>query len=192
MPDNFCRVRPGCNCLSRKRKTYNPVIFRCYQPYAAKDIKEKGIGKATNILKHPIFYAIPVVFIIMVVMLFRSGLAHGDMFGAKKHQKDGMQAFQKAATGGVQVGAPVDLNKGEGFYKDGKWVGAPVPAEAKKAPGGVVAPSEPPSGGGAAPVPAKGAYVYQPPAKVIQDGDTWTFIEQGSGRTIGFVKWVEK
>jgi hypothetical protein len=36
------------NCLSRKRKTYNPGIFKCYKSYAAKDIKEKGIGKAAR------------------------------------------------------------------------------------------------------------------------------------------------
>ena len=35
-------------------------------------------------------------------------------------------------------------------------------------------------------------YVYRPPAKVVNEGDTWRFFEQGTGREIGYVKWVKE
>jgi hypothetical protein len=112
------------NCLSRKRKTYNPVIFRCYQAYVAKDIKEKGIGKATNILRHPIFYFIPVIMGIFVYLLLKTPAIHGDMFGTKAHAAAFEQGRKKAAAASA---APVSLNaSANGFYKDGKWVALPA------------------------------------------------------------------
>jgi len=173
------------NCLSRKRKTYNPVIFKCYKSYAAKDIKEKGIGKATNILRHPIFYAIPVVLIAMVVMLFKSGLAHGDVFGSKKHQASVTAGFQKS------VEKAVDLNKDKnGYYSGGKWVSLPAKITDK----GIV-PIEPEKGtpgAAASPGASKGAAVieaYHAPATVAVEGDKWTFTDY-TGRVVGFVRWV--
>jgi zona occludens toxin (predicted ATPase) len=177
------------NCLSRKRKSYDPVIFKCYKSYAAKDIKEKGIGKNTNILRHPVFYAIPCVFILMVVMLFRSGLAHGDVFGSKKHQKDRMAAFKKAAPGSE----PVSLNKTqEGYWSGGRWVALPakitdkgiVPLElGKDTPGAAASPGVS-KGVGA-------TEVYHAPATVVVEGDKWTFTDY-TGRVVGFVRWVHE
>jgi len=173
------------NCLSRKRKTYNPLIFKCYKSYAAKDIKEKGIGKATNILRHPIFYAIPCVFILMVIMLFRSGIAHGDVFGAKKAQKVTAAAFVKAGA------APVDLNQGQsGYYSGGKWVALPAKITEKgiESVGSAVAPVGAVGGpGGSKGIAA--AEVYHAPATVAVEGDKWTFTDY-TGRVVGFVRWV--
>ncbi len=173
------------NCLSRKRKSYDPVVFKCYKSYAAKDIKEKGIGKATNILRHPIFYAIPCVFAIMVVMLFKSGLAHGDIFGSKKHQKDTMAAFKKAASS-----EPVSLNKTqEGYWSGGRWVALP----AKITKDGMVPVGQDGSvTAGASPGASKVAAateVYHAPATVSVEGDKWTFTDY-TGRVVGFVRWV--
>ncbi len=171
------------NSLSRKRKTYNPVIFKCYQSYAAKDIKEKGIGKGTNILKHPVFFAIPVVLVAMVYLLFfKSSIARGDILGAKAHMKTQEALLHPGAK-------PVVLNKSEsGYYKDGKWVDSPKPEE-KKQEAAVVPVKAAPAAPGAA-GRGEAVYVYQPPAKVVHEGDLWRFIEQGSGREIGWVKWV--
>ncbi|MGD0485830.1 MAG: zonular occludens toxin domain-containing protein [Syntrophorhabdales bacterium] len=178
------------NCLSRKRKTYNPVIFKCYKSYSAKDIKEKGIGKATNILKHPVFFAIPVVFCVMIYLLFfKSSIARGDILGAKAHVAKQEKVLHPTATADQK---PVVLNHSEGgYFEGGRWVEAKKPeAEKGKA-------AETPKGGPGGPVSSPGSvarvegpYVYQAPAKVVREGDTWRFIEQGTGREIGYVKWV--
>jgi zona occludens toxin (predicted ATPase) len=168
------------NCLSRKRKTYNPVIFRCYQSYVAKDIKEKGIGKATNILRHPIFYFIPVIMGIFVYLLLKTPAIHGDMFGTKAHAA----AFEKGRQKVASSAAPVSLNASpNGFYKGGKWVSLPakitdkgfVPVGSEKEHGAA------PEGAG---VPPSGA--YRPPATVDKKGSVWTFTDS-TGRVVGTV-----
>jgi zona occludens toxin len=70
--------------LAKSVRTYDSKIFLCYQSYVSKDIKEQGIMKHVNVLKHPVFYAIPVVFSYFVYMLFHSGMIHGDLFGTNK------------------------------------------------------------------------------------------------------------
>jgi len=70
--------------LSKSVRTYDSKIFLCYQSYVSKDIKEQGIMKHVNVLKHPVFYAIPVVFGYFIYMLFHSGMIHGDLFGTNK------------------------------------------------------------------------------------------------------------
>jgi zona occludens toxin (predicted ATPase) len=71
--------------LKKNIRTYNPDIFRCYQSYASADIKELAIMQHVNILKHPVFYAIPVALIFTLYMFFgKSSFATGDLFGAKK------------------------------------------------------------------------------------------------------------
>ncbi|WP_420208017.1 zonular occludens toxin domain-containing protein [Candidatus Electronema sp. JC] len=70
--------------LGKTPHTYDPQIFLCYQSYVSKDIKEMGVMSHVNVLKHPIFYAIPLVFCFFVYMLSKSGLIHGDLFGTEK------------------------------------------------------------------------------------------------------------
>jgi hypothetical protein len=170
------------NCLSRKRHSYDGRIFPCYKSYVAKDIREKRIGKPTNVFRHPVFYALPVLLVVMIVMVSKSSFIHGDIFGSKKHIKTQTAVVQKAASPGA---APVSLNKDSkgGFFQDGKWV-----AGDGKASGAVLADKGPVVES----KPGKDGYVYHEPAKVVREGLTWKFIEQGTGRVIGFVKWSDE
>lgn len=70
--------------LSKNARTYHNIIFLCYKSYVASDVKELGIMKHANVLKHPIFYAIPIVFSIFLYLLFNSGIIRGDLFGSEK------------------------------------------------------------------------------------------------------------
>ena len=71
--------------LTKKVSTYNPLIFKCYKSYIADDIKEKSIRNHVNVLKHPVFFAIPIVFGLTLYMFFeKSSFATGDIFGTKK------------------------------------------------------------------------------------------------------------
>jgi zona occludens toxin (predicted ATPase) len=165
------------NSLSRKRFAYDRRIFHCYESYASKQIKEKGIGKATNILKHPIFLAIPVVLAISLYMLFfKSGIAHGDLFGAKKHLKKQEAALHKVP--------PVNLDKGAGYYQEGKWVSdsSVVPPKADQGAG---------AGGKAPDAQLPAGPVYHAPARIEVQGKVWTFTDSESGRVIGTVTFSD-
>ncbi len=71
--------------LAKKVKTYDPIIFRCYKSYVADDIEEQEIRKHVNVLKHPVFFAIPIVLGITFYMIFgKSSLSSGDLFGVEK------------------------------------------------------------------------------------------------------------
>lgn len=70
--------------LAKSYHTYDPQIFLCYQSYVSKDIKELGVMSHVNIFKHPVFYAIPVVFGYFLYMLFNSGMIRGDLFGTEE------------------------------------------------------------------------------------------------------------
>ena len=71
--------------LATNTRTYNSQIFHCYKSYVAKDVKELSIMQHVNVLKHPVFFAIPVVLAFTLYMLFgQSSFASGDLFGSKK------------------------------------------------------------------------------------------------------------
>lgn len=70
--------------IGRRQGKYNSSIFPCYKSYSSKDIKELGVQANVNILKHPVFYAIPVLLVIFVFMFFKSSFVTGDLFGTKK------------------------------------------------------------------------------------------------------------
>jgi zona occludens toxin (predicted ATPase) len=70
--------------LDRKIYTYDPRIFSCYKSFVSQDVKELGIMKHANILRHPIFLLIPLAFIAALFFLSKSSLATGDLFGSKK------------------------------------------------------------------------------------------------------------
>ncbi|BCS53914.1 zonular occludens toxin domain-containing protein [Geobacter sp. SVR] len=77
--------------LSKNVRTYDSSIFRCYKSYAADDVKELKIMKGVNILRHPVFFAIPLVLAFTIYMIFgKSSFASGDLFGANKtlHRND--------------------------------------------------------------------------------------------------------
>lgn len=81
--------------LATNRKSYDQSVFACYSSYAAKDVKELGIMRHTNLLKHPVFYAIPVVLLIFIYFLSGSSLVTGDFFGHDKAVAAGMEAIKK-------------------------------------------------------------------------------------------------
>jgi zona occludens toxin (predicted ATPase) len=71
--------------LAKNVRHYNDKIFLCYKSYVTKDVKELGLMKHVNVLKHPVFFAIPVVLLFTLYMIFaKSSLGTGDVFGAKK------------------------------------------------------------------------------------------------------------
>jgi zona occludens toxin (predicted ATPase) len=74
--------------LAQNVQTYKPEIFKCYKSYTTADAKEVGFMSHINILKHPIFFAIPVVFGLCLYMIFgKSSIASGDLFGINKVKK---------------------------------------------------------------------------------------------------------
>jgi len=80
------------NPLKKSVRTYNPKVFLCYKSYVAKDVKELGVMQHVNVLKHPVFFAIPIVFCFTLYMLFgKSSIGTGDLFGSKA----AMAAFEQ-------------------------------------------------------------------------------------------------
>jgi zona occludens toxin len=94
--------------LSKTFRTYHSFIFLCYKSYVSGDAKELGIMKHSNVLKHPVFYAIPCVFAFFIYMLFNSGMLKGDFFGTKdlvaKSQQ--IQKFKPTPRSSAPPGAP--------------------------------------------------------------------------------------
>ncbi len=88
--------------LTTNTHTYNPEYFPCYKSYATSDAKEIGFMTHVNILKHPIFYAIPVLLVFVLYMFFnKSSFASGDLFGVSKVQ----HKFDNVKTQGMQKSA---------------------------------------------------------------------------------------
>ena len=89
---------PHGPALMKEVRSYDPTIFLCYQSYTSKDIKEMGIMKHVNVLKHPVFYALPVLLIFtLYLFFFKSSFSKGDLFGPKAMLKTPPKA-QKTAT----------------------------------------------------------------------------------------------
>lgn len=73
--------------LAKNVRNYESKYFPAYQSYSASDAKEVGFMSHTNILKHPVFYAIPAVLCLCLYMFFyKSSFASGDLFGVSKVQ----------------------------------------------------------------------------------------------------------
>lgn len=70
--------------ISKKVLTYDPLIFKCYQSFFTSEAKEIDIEKNINILKNPIFYALPVVICFFVYFLFNSSLFNGGVIAGQK------------------------------------------------------------------------------------------------------------
>ena len=84
--------------LKKETRNYNKFIFLCYKSYVAADVKELNIMQHVNILKHPVFYALPVVFGVFIYMLFfKSSIATGDPFGSKKVVAEYEKSKQKSS-----------------------------------------------------------------------------------------------
>jgi zona occludens toxin (predicted ATPase) len=94
----LCNVYAGSDTagapIKRDIRHYNAKIFRCYKSYVSEDIKEQTILPNINILKHPIFIAIPFVLGFCIYMVFfKSSFGSGDFLGVNKIQKEAMSAI---------------------------------------------------------------------------------------------------
>lgn len=65
-------------------RRYDKKIFACYKSYVTKDTKELGIQKNANILKHPIFFLIPVAIIATIYFGMNSGIANSGIVNTVK------------------------------------------------------------------------------------------------------------
>jgi len=79
----FCYYGPTLDQIGQKTCSYDAKIFKCYKSYFKDGTKEIGIEKPANILKHPIFYAIPFVLGLFIYFLSQSSLLSGDLFGTQ-------------------------------------------------------------------------------------------------------------
>ena len=87
----------GGDPLKKTVRTYDQTVFACYKSYVTKDVKELGVMQHVNVLKHPVFFAIPIVLAFTLYMLFsKSSFATGDLFGTDKVMKQ--YAQQKSMT----------------------------------------------------------------------------------------------
>lgn len=67
------------------QRGYNHIIFTFYASTSNNIANKQGLMDHVNILRQPIFFAIPVVVGIFLYLLFgKSSFAHGDLFGSKK------------------------------------------------------------------------------------------------------------
>lgn len=97
----------GGKPLSVKTRLYDSKVFACYKSYVAKDVKELGVMQHLNVLKHPVFYAIPLVACLAVYMIFfKSSLGTGDIFGTKATQAKIEAAKKEAALAQSSQKAP--------------------------------------------------------------------------------------
>ena len=99
----------GKSSVSPSTYTYDARYFRCYRSYKRPAIVEKDFQQHINVLKHPVFFAIPVVVGYAIYSLFHSGLIHGDLFGGKNRIKQAQQKVVAAATPNTASAAVIPL-----------------------------------------------------------------------------------
>ena len=74
--------------LAQDTHSYDSRYFKCYGSYANNQVKELATQKHVNVLKHPIFYAIPLLLCFLVYMVSKSSLGRGDLFGVESINKN--------------------------------------------------------------------------------------------------------
>ncbi len=87
--------------LSKETCSYDKQVFQCYKSYASADIKEQGIMQTVNVLRHPVFYAIPVVLLGVIWMGSKSSIGTGDIFGTNKAMATASASAKKVGTAGA-------------------------------------------------------------------------------------------
>jgi|GEM_PF-992047 len=70
--------------LTKIVRQYQSKYFHCYKSYITKDVKELGIQSHANILKHPVFFIIPLVIIATVYFGYRAASSHFGMVSTVK------------------------------------------------------------------------------------------------------------
>lgn len=88
----------GKSSVAPKSYSYDSRYFRCYRSYKRPAIVEKDFQQHINVLKHPVFIAIPIVFGYAIYSLFNSGLVRGDLFGGKKRIEQATKSAVTAVT----------------------------------------------------------------------------------------------
>ncbi|MGD9947780.1 MAG: zonular occludens toxin domain-containing protein, partial [Desulfobulbus sp.] len=84
--------------LKKNVRTYESNVFRCYKSYVGQDVKELGIMQHVNVLKHPVFFAIPALILFLIYMVFfKSSIGTGDIFGTNKAMAQ-YEASRKGST----------------------------------------------------------------------------------------------
>ncbi|MGD9686357.1 MAG: zonular occludens toxin domain-containing protein [Desulfobacter sp.] len=94
--------------IAKNVRTYNPRIFGAYKSYSTADAKEVGFMQHVNILKHPVFFAIPLVLAFCVYMFSKSSFASGDLFGSKERLAS-IDKNKAAVVAPASPAAPSDL-----------------------------------------------------------------------------------
>jgi zona occludens toxin len=113
----------GANPLKKSVRTYNPAVFLCYKSYVAKDVKELGVMQHVNVLKHPVFFAIPIVLFFTLYMVFsKSSIGTGDLFGSKKAMAAYEQRKDPKAAVKTDSPATARLNAIAPTIRDGQTV----------------------------------------------------------------------
>lgn len=78
--------------------TYDSHYYSCYKSYKLPTIVEKDFQTHVNVLKHPIFFLLPLVLGWGIWSISKSSLASGDLFGTKKMLEKGQTVSSPAAT----------------------------------------------------------------------------------------------
>ena len=63
--------------LGKVNRSYQKEVFSCYKSFNSNDVKEQSFMTHYNVLKHPIFLAIPVVIALFLWQFSKSGFSHG-------------------------------------------------------------------------------------------------------------------
>lgn len=79
--------------------TYDKKIFACYSSYFAGNTDEIGMEKPFNVLKHPIFLAIPIMIIALIYFGSQSSLFGGGVFAGADKLKEKIEITKTATPG---------------------------------------------------------------------------------------------
>jgi hypothetical protein len=77
---------------------YDKLVFSCYKSYSAAEVKELGMQKGINVLMHPIFISLPIIFALAFYLLFyKSSIGTGDLFGIEKLKSASQKALSPSS-----------------------------------------------------------------------------------------------
>lgn len=89
--------------IGKRTGVYDKGIYKCYKSYVAGDIKEQKIQANVNILKHPIFYSIPILLAVFIYYFSKSSFISGDWFGTQAQYKKKVAEIEKPKQPDVSV-----------------------------------------------------------------------------------------
>lgn len=122
--------------IKKITRQYNKAIFKCYHSYVSKDMTEIGIQKHTNILFHPIFYAIPIMMIVFLYLFSKSGFAKGQIIPGAASALKMTTEVSTVAVGASKPDGSIKSSVASGSIQGGA-VAAPVSSGPTEASVGV-------------------------------------------------------